>query len=78
MMFTSFQNLLVPNSELNDLVYHTAPARFDTPENIEAATIAQRFGSEGYYGEGYLGKTLQAAIDEFNAGSALYFLQGTY
>jgi raffinose/stachyose/melibiose transport system substrate-binding protein len=77
-MFTSFQNLLVPTSELNDLVYHTAPASFDTPENIEAATIAQRFGSEGYYGDGYLGKTAQAAIDEFNAGSALYFMQGTY
>jgi raffinose/stachyose/melibiose transport system substrate-binding protein len=77
-MFTSFQNLHVPTSELNDLVYHTAPARFDTPENIEAATIAQRFGSEGMYGEGYLGKTAQAAIDEFNAGTALYFMQGTY
>jgi raffinose/stachyose/melibiose transport system substrate-binding protein len=77
-MFTSFQNLLVPNSELNDLVYHTAPATFDTPENVEAATIAQRFGSEGYYGDGYLGMTAQAAIDEFNAGNALYFMQGSY
>jgi raffinose/stachyose/melibiose transport system substrate-binding protein len=77
-MFTTFQNLKVPNDQLNALVYHTSPASFDTPENVAAATIAQDYGNKGYYGEGYLGKTAQAAIDEFNAGRALYFLQGTY
>lgn len=77
-MFTTFQNMEVPTGELLDIVFHTAPASFDTPQNVEAARVAQRFGSEGYYGDGYLGKTAQAAIDEFNAGSALYFLQGTY
>ena len=77
-MFTSFQNVVVPTEELRDIVFHTNPASFDTPENVEAARIAQRFGSEGYYSEGYLGKTIQSAIDDFNAGQALYFLQGTY
>jgi raffinose/stachyose/melibiose transport system substrate-binding protein len=77
-MFTTFQNLKVPNDQLNNLVYHTAPASFDTPENVDAAAIAQDYGKKGYFGEGYLGKTAQAAIDEFNAGKALYFLQGTY
>ena len=77
-MFTSFQNVTVPTEELRDIVFHTNPASFDTPENIEGAQIAQRFGSQGYYGDGYLGKTVQSAIDEFNAGQALYFLQGTY
>ena len=77
-MFTTFQNLNVPNDQLNNLVYHTAPASFDTPENVAAAAIAQDYGKKGYFGEGYLGKTAQAAIDEFNAGKALYFLQGTY
>jgi raffinose/stachyose/melibiose transport system substrate-binding protein len=77
-MFTTFQNLYVPNQQLNDLVYHTAPASFDTPENVTAATKAQEYGKNGYFGDGYLGKTAQAAIDEFNAGKALYFLQGTY
>ncbi len=77
-MFTSFQNIKVPTAELRDIVFHTNPASFDTPENLEAAAIAQDFGSKGYYSEGYLGKTVQAAIDDFNAGSALYFLQGTY
>lgn len=77
-MFTSFQNVTVPTEQLRDIVFHTNPASFDTPENIEAATIAQRFGSEGYYSDGYLGKTVQSAIDDFNAGQALYFLQGTY
>jgi len=77
-MFTSFQNVTVPTEDLRDIVFHTNPASFDTPENIEGARIAQRFGSEGYYGDGYLGKTVQSAIDEFNAGEALYFLQGTY
>lgn len=77
-MFTTFQNLNVPNEQLNALVYHTAPASFDTPENVAAATIAQDYGKKGYFGDGYLGKTAQAAIDEFNAGKALYFLQGTY
>jgi len=77
-MFTTFQNLKVPNDQLNALVYHTAPASFDTPENLAAAAITQDYGKKGYFGEGYLGKTAQAAIDEFNAGKALYFLQGTY
>jgi raffinose/stachyose/melibiose transport system substrate-binding protein len=77
-MFTTFQNLQVPNDELNSLVYHTNPASFDTLENVTAAAIAQDYGKKGYFGEGYLGKTAQAAIDEFNAGKALYFLQGTY
>ncbi len=77
-MFTTFQNLKVPNAQLNALVYHTSPASFDTPENVAAATIAQEYGSKGYFGDGYLGKTAQAAIYEFNAGKALYFLQGTY
>jgi raffinose/stachyose/melibiose transport system substrate-binding protein len=30
-MLTTFENLNVPNSQLNPLVYHTAPASFDTP-----------------------------------------------
>ena len=77
-MFTTFQNLKVPNDQLNALVYHTSPASFDTPENVEAAAMAQDYGQKGYFGDGYLGKTAQAAIDEFNAGKALYFLQGTY
>jgi raffinose/stachyose/melibiose transport system substrate-binding protein len=77
-MFTSFQNVVVPTEHLHDIVFHTNPASFDTPENVEAARIAQRFGEEGYYSDGYLGKTVQAAIDDFNAGQALYFLQGTY
>ena len=77
-MFTSFQNLTVPTEQLRDIVFHTNPASFDTPENVQAAEIAQRFGSEGLYSEGYLGKTAQSAIDDFNAGTALYFLQGTY
>jgi len=77
-MFTSFQNVVVPTEQLRDIVFHTNPASFDTAENIEAAQIAQRFGEEGYYSDGYLGKTVQAAIDDFNAGQALYFLQGTY
>ncbi len=77
-MFTTFQNLKVPNDQLNALVYHTSPASFDTPQNVAAATITQNYGKQGYFGDGYLGKTAQAAIDEFNAGKALYFLQGTY
>ena len=77
-MFTSFQNVTVPTEQLLDIVFHTNPASFDTPENVEAATIAQRFGSDGFYSDGYLGKTAQTAIDDFNAGQALYFLQGTY
>jgi raffinose/stachyose/melibiose transport system substrate-binding protein len=77
-MFTTFQNLKVPNDQLTALVYHTGPASFDTPENVAAAAIAQDYGQKGYFGDGYLGKTAQAAIDEFNAGKALYFLQGTY
>lgn len=77
-MFTTFQNLKVPNAQLNALVYHTAPASFDTPENVAAAAITQDYAKKGYFGDGYLGKTAQAAIDEFNAGKALYFLQGTY
>jgi raffinose/stachyose/melibiose transport system substrate-binding protein len=77
-MFTTFQNLKVPNDQLNALVYHTAPASFDTPENVAAAAIAQDYAKKGYFGSGFLGKTAQAAIDEFNAGKALYFLQGTY
>ena len=77
-MFTSFQNVTVPTEQLLDIVFHTNPASFDTPENVEAATIAERFGSDGFYSDGYLGKTAQTAIDNFNAGQALYFLQGTY
>ena len=77
-MFTTFENLTVPNDQLNALVYHTSPASFDTPENVAAAAIAQDYGKKGYFGEGYLGKTAQAAIDDFNGGHALYFLQGTY
>lgn len=77
-MFTTFQNIKVPNDQLNALVYHTSVASFDTPENVAAAAIAQDYGAKGYFGDGYLGKTAQAAIDDFNAGKALYFLQGTY
>jgi raffinose/stachyose/melibiose transport system substrate-binding protein len=77
-LFTSFQNLQVPTAQLRDIVFHTNPASFDTPENIEAARIGQEFGANGYLSEGFLGKTVQAAIDDFIAGSALYFLQGTY
>lgn len=77
-MFTTFQNLNVPNAQLNALVYHTAPARFDTPENVAAATITQDYAQKGYFGTSFLGMTAQDAIDQFNAGKALYFLQGTY
>jgi len=77
-LFTSFENITVPTQQLRDIVFHTAPASFDTPENLQAAQIAQDLGTKGYLSDGFLGKTAQAAIDDFNAGKALYFLQGTY
>jgi raffinose/stachyose/melibiose transport system substrate-binding protein len=77
-MFTSLQNIIAPTEQVRSFVFRTSPdARFDTPENIEAAKLSQEVGRKGYYSPGYQGKTHQSAIDEFVAGKALYFLRST-
>jgi raffinose/stachyose/melibiose transport system substrate-binding protein len=77
-MFSSLQDITAPPGQVRSFVFRTSPdARFDTPENIEAAALAQELGRMGYYSPGYRDRTHQEAIDEFVAGKALYFLRST-
>jgi raffinose/stachyose/melibiose transport system substrate-binding protein len=77
-MFSSLQNITAPPEQVRSFVFRTSPdARFDTPENIEAAALVQELGRTGYYSPGFQDRTHQQAIDEFVAGQALYFLRST-
>ena len=52
-MFASQQNIVAPREQIRAFVFRTSPdARFDSPDNIEAAKLSQEFGKKGYYSPG--------------------------
>jgi raffinose/stachyose/melibiose transport system substrate-binding protein len=77
-MYTTYQNAMTPTDQINGFEFHVANATFNTTENIKAAELAVQHVNNGYYSPGLQGKTAQAAIEDFNAGKALYYIQGTY
>lgn len=77
-MFTTSQNLITPTDQINNFEFHVPGATFNTPENLKAAQAALQLVTDGDYSSGFQGMTAQAAIDQFNAGKALYYIQGTY
>jgi raffinose/stachyose/melibiose transport system substrate-binding protein len=77
-MFTTWQDITVPTADIRNFVFHSGSASIDTPDNVAAATEAQAIAQAGNYTVDFQGKTVQSAIDDFVAGNALYFIQGTY
>jgi raffinose/stachyose/melibiose transport system substrate-binding protein len=77
-LYTSWQDIVTPTQQINDFEFHAPGATFDTPENLQAAQLSVQMVKDGYVDPSFLGKTNQAAIEDFIGGKALYYLEGTY
>jgi len=77
-MYTSLQDDITPTSQINAFEFHSAHATFNTSQNLKAAKLAVQLVKDGYYSPNFLGQTSGAAIAQFAAGKALYYIQGTY
>ncbi len=77
-MYTSIQDDITPTSQINAFEFHSAHATFNTSQNLKAAKLAVQLVKDGYYSPNFLGQTSGAAIAQFAAGKALYYIQGTY
>ncbi|MGI8695689.1 MAG: extracellular solute-binding protein [Mycobacteriales bacterium] len=56
----------------------TAPPRWDTPANLEAAQALRSWERAGYLSPGSNGLTYEAAVNEFARGSGVYLITGTW
>ena len=76
--YGAIQHTLVDTDYLNDLIFHTADVSFETPENIEAAEIAQQWAEAGYFTENFSGIGYDDSIAAFDAGESVFMLTGSW
>ena len=62
---------------LDDLVYGRGGS-WNTPGNLEAATLVQTWASEGYFFDGYQGIGGDDAVQLFIAGQGAFLISGTW
>jgi raffinose/stachyose/melibiose transport system substrate-binding protein len=77
-MYGSIQHPLVTAEYLDNFVYGRGNARFDIPENIEAARILQDWVRKGYFTEGFPGIGYDDTWKSFAAGDAMFLIAGNW
>ena len=62
----------------NDFVFHKGKPSIDTAGFVKAAAIFQQWSNAGYFSPGYQGLSDQAALNQFTAGQAGFFIEGDW
>lgn len=55
-----------------------ASVTFEDPRNVKAGTEVQDLAKAGLVSDGFAGTTVQSALDDFAAGTGVFFPQGTW
>ena len=74
------QDQVAPEGYLTDLIFGLQGEQlsFDTPQNVQAATILQDWADKGYFTPGFEGVTYQDALNDFAKGEGLFEITGNW
>jgi raffinose/stachyose/melibiose transport system substrate-binding protein len=76
--FSSVQHILTDPEPINNFVYGTGDASFDTPENQEAASIMQEWVDASYFTDGFSGIGYDDSWKLFKAGQGAMMITGSW
>ncbi|HEV8564578.1 MAG TPA: extracellular solute-binding protein [Actinomycetota bacterium] len=78
--YVVIQDRLAPVSYLTDFIFglQRNELSFDTPENVQAATILQDWAESGYFTPGFGGGGYQTAVNNFAKGQGLFMITGNW
>lgn len=78
--FSIVQDQIASVSYLTDLIFglQRDQLSFDTPENVQAATILQDWANEGYFTPGFGGSSYDDSIPKFVNGEGLFMITGNW
>jgi raffinose/stachyose/melibiose transport system substrate-binding protein len=76
--FGTIQDQTAPVTYLTDLIFGLNDLSFDTPENIQAATIIQDWVNKGYFMPGFGGAGYDDSVNLFAKGEGLFMITGNW
>jgi raffinose/stachyose/melibiose transport system substrate-binding protein len=78
--FEAVQERFAPETYLTDFIFGLQGNQlsFDTPENIQAATILQDWVTKGYFTPGFGGAGYDDAVNLFAKGEGLFMITGNW
>lgn len=76
--FQAIQNDVADKEALRDFVFARSGGAFDTPENAEAATMAQEWADAGYFTPGFNGLGYDDSWAQFAKGEGVFLITGTW
>lgn len=74
------QDQLASVNSLTNFIFGTERNRlsFDTPQNVQAATILQNWAKKGYFTPGFAGGSYDRAVANFANGQGLFMITGNW
>jgi raffinose/stachyose/melibiose transport system substrate-binding protein len=74
------QDQIAPVSYLTDLIFGLKgnELSFETPENVQAATVLQDWATSGFFTPGFGGGGYQAGVNNFANGEGLFMITGNW
>lgn len=76
--YAMIQNVLASATDVNDWIYGTEGARFDTEANLAAARKLKEWADKGYFTPGFNGVSYDDAVSNFQKGQGVFFFSGTW
>jgi raffinose/stachyose/melibiose transport system substrate-binding protein len=77
--FQTVQNQFTPKQAVRDFVFAKPGASFDTPQNVQAATLIQQWARKGYFTPNFNGVGYDPAWQQgFDKGKGPFFIGGTW
>ncbi len=76
--FQTVQNQFASKASTTDFVFAKEGAKFDTPENLEAATKLQEWADKGYFTPNFNGTGYDPAWQQFTKGKGPFTIAGTW
>ena len=78
--FVVIQDQIASAQDLTDFVFgrQRNALSFDTPENVQAATILQNWAKAGYFTPGFGGGGYDNAVSNFGKGQGLFMITGNW
>lgn len=72
------QGLYTAPADVNDWIYGKAGTTFDTPANVQAATMFQSWAQKGYFGTNFNSLSYDDAWAKFAKGNGLFLIGGDW
>jgi raffinose/stachyose/melibiose transport system substrate-binding protein len=76
--FQTVQNRFASKQAIRDFVFARPGASFDTPQNVQAATLIQQWARKGYFTPNFNGVGYDPAWQKFAKGAGPFLIGGTW